>query len=214
MKNRLQNIRIAWDNSIKDSFSIKKQIDHLVKAGFPVKDVSVFMIYNFNVPYEEMLQKLDYCKRWGVQIIDCRYRPLDSTSDNYSPHAFKKGQTNEDYHIHSTAEWTDDKVREFRKKVRRHNIWVRYAKDKGLKYDKQMEKWSAIHNVFKFFNLGSPPKLELIEKNSALKERIEKMRKIKNYYEENGIKNLNFSSLKSEELDRILKKLETNINYA
>ncbi|MBU1666997.1 radical SAM protein [bacterium] len=201
-----QNIRIAWDNSIKDALSIKKQVDYLVKAGYPPKNISIFMIYNFNISYKDMIKKLNYCKKLGVQIIDCRYRPLESTSDNYSPHAFRTGQTEKDYHIHSEAGWSDKKVRNFRKSVRKHNIWIRYAKDKGLEYDKRMEKWSAIHSTFKFFNLGRPPGLEVLENGYGWKERIQVMNKIKNHYKREGIKAPNFGSLKIKELDSELKK--------
>ncbi len=211
-KAKFQNIRIAWDNSVEDAPSIKKQIDYLVEAGYPRKDISVFMIYNFNVPYKEMLKKLSYCKKWGVQIIDCRYRPLESTSDNYYPHAFRTGQTEKEYHIHSTSGWTDTKIRNFRRKIRKHNIWIRYAKDKGLKYDKRMEKWSSIHTTFKFFNMDRPPELDIIENGHGWKERIRLMNRIKNYYRDNDIVAPDFSNLKIQELNAELERLNELIS--
>ncbi len=42
---------------------------------------------------EEMREKLDACRRWKVRVIDCRFRPLDSTSDNYKPNAKKPGRS-------------------------------------------------------------------------------------------------------------------------
>lgn len=63
-----------------------------------------------------------YCYKWGVQIIDCRYHPLNSIYDNYNPKKIK-GQTKKDYYIH--PKWTDSKIRNFRKNVRRHNICIR-----------------------------------------------------------------------------------------
>ncbi|MHC4461414.1 MAG: radical SAM protein, partial [Planctomycetota bacterium] len=164
-KARFQNVRIAWDNSLSDRRSVKRQLDYLLQAGYNARDISIFMIYNFDIPYEAMLRKLDYCGKWGVQITDCRYRPLNSVEDNYNPAKFKSGQTSEDYYIHEKAGWTDKKIRDFRKRVRQHNIWIRYAKDKCLAYDKRMEKWSSIHNTFKFFRMGRPPQLEVIEKS-------------------------------------------------
>lgn len=140
------------------------------------------MIYNFNISFEDMLRKLFYCKTWGVQITDRRFRPLDVTKDDFKPHKFKEGQSDDEYYIHKKAGWTDRKIRDFRKKVREHNIWVRYAKDKGLAYDKNMEKWSSIHNTFKFFKMGRPPKLEVMEQSPTWKNRLEKMNKVKNYY--------------------------------
>ena len=122
-----KNIRIAWDHSIKEAPLIKKQLDILTDAGFAAKDISVFMIYNFDIDYEEMEEKRLKCYEWGVQITDCRYRPLDSTFDNYNPRKSKKGQTNKDYWINPN--WTDNGVRQFRRNIRSHNICVRLGLD-------------------------------------------------------------------------------------
>ena len=178
-KARFQNIRIAWDNSINDKKSIRKQINLLIKAGYPAKDISVFMIYNFDVPFEDMIKKLGYCKKWGVQITDCRYRPLELDYDNYNPH-MRRGQPEDSYYIHKKTGWTDTNIRDFRIRVRKHNIWVRYAKDKGLEYDRKMEKWSAIHNLYKFFSLGRPPQMIVIENNPNIKRRTELLGKLRN----------------------------------
>ena len=43
------------------------------------------------------LQRLDG-RRWRVQVIDCRYRPLDGTDDKYRPRA--KKQDDGEYYIH------------------------------------------------------------------------------------------------------------------
>lgn len=205
-KARFQNIRIAWDNSFSDYLSIKKQIKFLTAAGYKAKDISVFMVYNFDIPYEEMRRKLNYCKRLGVQITDCRYRPLESVEDNYNPQKIE-GQTEKDYYIHSKAGWTDQKVRTFRKMVREHNIWIRYAKDKGLPYDKKMEKWSAIHTTFKFFKMGRPPKLESFEKSPTLGRRHKMMTIVKNRYMKGKIPALDFSNLTLRQVDEELKKI-------
>ena len=73
------------------------------------------MIYNYDIPYEKMLKKLDQCEKWGVQIADCRYRPLDSLKDDYNPGEYKSGQTAADYYIHTKGGWADQKIRDFRK---------------------------------------------------------------------------------------------------
>ena len=131
---------------------------------------------------------------------------FDSTNDNYKPYKWRTGQTSNDYFIHEN--WTDQDVRTFRKIVRLHNITIRYViskiKDKNqiwkqiksisdplkllyfyenkIGYKKNMEKWSAIHNTFKFFKLGRPPQLEIIENGSGWGCRIKVMNRIKNYY--------------------------------
>lgn len=206
-KARFQNVRIAWDNAVSDSSSIKKQIDSLADAGYKAKDISVFMIYNFGIPFENMLKKLTYCKKWGVQITDCRFRPLDITKDDFKPHKFKEGQSDDEYYVHKRGGWTDRKIRDFRKKVREHNIWVRYAKDKGLAYDRNMEKWSSIHNTFKFFKLGRPPKLEDIEKSPTWINRLYKLNKVKNYYRKNGFSAPDFNKLPYYKIDEELNKM-------
>lgn len=79
------------------------------------------MISNWDIPFNEMEKKRAKCFEWGVQITDCRYRPLDISFDNYNPH--KKNQTAEDYYIHPL--WTDEQNRTFRRHVRRTNIAIR-----------------------------------------------------------------------------------------
>lgn len=117
--------RIAWDNRFQGFWSIKRQIDILTNAGYNNKDLSIFMIYNWEIPFEEMEQKRLKCWEWKVQIADCRFRPLYKTKDDYNSHAYRKGQTSKDYHIHMESGWTDHLVRQFRKNVRRQNICVR-----------------------------------------------------------------------------------------
>ena len=123
-----KNPKIAWDHSLKQAPKIKQQIDLLIDAGFAAREISIFMIYNYELSYEEMEEKRVKCAEWGIQITDGRYRPLDATFDNYSP--FKtKGQTSKDYYIHEECGWTDQKIRKFRRNIRRHNICMRHEVD-------------------------------------------------------------------------------------
>ncbi|MEM2258365.1 MAG: Fe-S oxidoreductase [Candidatus Thermoplasmatota archaeon] len=120
-KARFESIRIAWDwhyNAWKD---IEKALRILQEAGYRNREMYVFMIYNWEIPFREMEKKRIKCWEWKVQIADCRYRPLNQTYDNYDP---KKHQTTEDYYIH--PKWTDGEVKQFRKNVRSQNICVRY----------------------------------------------------------------------------------------
>jgi hypothetical protein len=116
--------KIAWDGSYSEHKNIKKQLDMLIDAGYSHKDISVFMIYNWDQDFSEMEKKRMKCWEWRVQISDCRYRPLDQTFDSYNP---RRAQTNEDYFIH--PKWTDAEVKQFRKNVRRQNICVRMGID-------------------------------------------------------------------------------------
>jgi len=212
---RFQNVKIAWDNSLSDAPAIKRQLSYLTKAGYNPKDISVFMIYNYDISYKDMVRKLRYCEKWGVQITDCRFRPLDSVQDRYDPTKFRTGQTGDDYYIHEKSGWTDQKIRDFRKGVRQHNISIRYARDKGLTYDKRMEKWSAIHNTFKFFHMGRPPQLEAIETSPTWQRRLRMMNRVKNYYKKHNLNSLDFSVLTKhridEELGKILKRIDLRL---
>lgn len=116
-----KNPRIAWDHQYSDWRLIKKQIDLLIDSGYKPKEVYVFMIYNGLIPFKEMEKKRKKCWSWGVQISDCRFRPLNQTFDEYNP---RKKQTNKDYYIHSL--WTDEQIKQFRKNIRRQNICIRH----------------------------------------------------------------------------------------
>lgn len=124
-KARFEYPKIAWDGPFDQHQEIKEQLDFLIQAGYKAKDIAVFMLYNWDLPFEEMERKRLKCWEWKVQVADCRFRPLDQTFDNYNP---IKRQTNDDYHIHKN--WTDEEVKQFRKNVRRHNIAARH----GFKY--------------------------------------------------------------------------------
>ncbi|MBE3139585.1 MAG: radical SAM protein [Thermoplasmata archaeon] len=117
---RFQYPRIAWDGHYKDWPAVKERIDILKEVGYGRKDIFVFMLYNHDLSYEEVKAKLDACRRWNIRVIDCRYRPLDQTYDNYI--SGPKQQTCIEYYIHPG--WTDKQVRGFRQAVRRQNIAV------------------------------------------------------------------------------------------
>jgi hypothetical protein len=118
-----RNPRIAWDWGYKDWEQIKRQIDLFVKAGYPPKEIYVFMIYDWNEDFYEMEKKRIKCWQWKVQISDCRYRPLNQVYDNYN--SGKAGQSSKDYYIHDG--WTDASIRQFRRNVREQNICVRHG---------------------------------------------------------------------------------------
>ena len=106
------------------------------------------MVYNWSFDYEELELKRKKCFEWGVQIADCRFRPLDQTFDNYNSHS--KQQTDKDYYIHSN--WTDSLIRKFRANVRKHNICIRYKIDWD-NYEKKLERKNSRKTIGK--NLSS-----------------------------------------------------------
>lgn len=107
---RFLKMRLAWDFSYKLQKEIKKAIEHLKKAGYKSKDIMVFMICNWNITYEENLRKLDLCKVWNVQVADCYYD--NQTFPNVIP-----------------INWTDEQLKDFRKRVRKHNQLVNFGID-------------------------------------------------------------------------------------
>jgi len=117
--------RIAWDWTYEEYGQTKEQIDLLTSAGFDKRDMYVFMLYNWDLSFEEMEEKRIKCWEWQVQIADCRYRPLNQLRDRYVPG--KMAQTSRDYYIHEQEGWTDALVKQFRKNVREQNICVRHG---------------------------------------------------------------------------------------
>lgn len=117
-----QNVKIAWDGRYDTYEEVEKQIAILNQAGFKNNTLSIFMIYNTEIPYEEIERKRMKCAEWGVQIIGCRYIPLNQTFDNYNP--YKKDQTSEDYYI--SEGWNDMKNKQVKRNFRKHNVAVRF----------------------------------------------------------------------------------------
>jgi hypothetical protein len=117
--------RVAWDGGMAEEETTDRAIRSLVNVGYRARDISVYMLYNHHHPLKVLSEKLRCCGRWGVQISDCRYRPLNAVYDGYQPSAGKNGQSGEEYYIHPN--WTDGEIREFRRLVRRQNICVRYG---------------------------------------------------------------------------------------
>ncbi len=109
-KTRINKIRLAWDWGYKDQFKIKKSLDLLKKAGYKNNQIMVFMVCNWKIPYEENLKKTDLCKVWGVQISDCYFD--NQTFPNVVPEF-----------------WTSKQLKDFRKKIRKHNQLVTFKID-------------------------------------------------------------------------------------
>lgn len=141
-KARFENIRLAWDFAFEQYPEVEKWLSIMEKAGYYRKDIFIFMVYNWSFDYAELEAKRKKCFEWGVQIADCRFRPLDQTFDNYNPQL--KQQSGKDYYIHSN--WTDYLIRKFRADVRKHNICVRY-KINWNNYEKKLERINAKNSL-------------------------------------------------------------------
>ena len=130
-----KNIKIAWDGPLDEYKSIERQIIILEESGFKRNEIGIFMIYNAHLSFEEVEKKRMKCAEWGVQVVGCRYIPLNQVYDNYNP--FISNQTNDDYFINEKNGWTDLKNKKFKKNIRLGNICVRYRLDF---YSKTIEK--------------------------------------------------------------------------
>ena len=119
-QSRFKNIRIAWDYSFslfqKD---IRKAIELLKNTGYKTgkhSDIMIFMICNWKTTYKENLRKLDLCKVWNVLVSDCYFD--NQVSPNIKP-------------IH----WKEEQIKDFRKRVRKHNQLINFGIDPEPKKD-------------------------------------------------------------------------------
>ena len=112
---RFQNLRIAWDFGFVLQKEIKRSIQLLFNAGYSPKEVMVFVICNWKTSYDENLKKMDLCKIWNVQMADCYFD--NQLSPNIKP-----------------IYWTEEQIKDFRHRVRKHNQMVNFGIDPEVKY--------------------------------------------------------------------------------
>ena len=113
-KSRFHKIRLAWDFVYLDQFRIRKALKLLLKAGYSTREITIFMICNWQIPYEECLRKLYLCAIWSVKVADCYFD--GQVSPNIEP-----------------IGWTAEQIKDFRKRVRKHNQLVNFGIDPELK---------------------------------------------------------------------------------
>jgi hypothetical protein len=146
---RFRYPRIAWDSGANDGPKVESVIQALSEAGFSRKDIQVFMLYNHELGPDELRAKVEQCFQWGVQVSDCRYRPLDLFFDGYKP--YLKHQSESEYHVHRG--WTDADVRGLRRTVRANNICLRYTIPRD-RYAQGLEGFSRAHKEIVADRLG------------------------------------------------------------
>ena len=112
-RSRFQRIRLAWDWGYDDQLKIKDAIEKLVKAGYRRKELMVFMVCNWRIPYDVNCQKLDLCKVWNVKVSDCYF------DGQVFPNVIPRF-------------WTDQENKSFRRQVRRHNRMVLFGIDPSV----------------------------------------------------------------------------------
>lgn len=73
-----RGISLAWDGDFKDLKYIKKAINILVENGYSLKNINIFILYNYhNMNYEDIERKRLECAKLGVRVITLRYTPMD-----------------------------------------------------------------------------------------------------------------------------------------
>ena len=107
---RFKNIRIAWDFDFVLQKEIKNATQLLLNAGYAPRNIMIFVICNWKTSYEENLKKMDLCKVWNFQMADCYFD--NQLSPNIEP-----------------IYWTEDQIKDFRRKVRKHNQLVNFRID-------------------------------------------------------------------------------------
>lgn len=121
-KSRFKNIRLAWDFNINLQKKIRNAIKLLLKSGYSTSDITIFMICNWRTSYKDNLKKLDLCKVWNVKCADCYFD--NQLSPNIKP-------------IH----WTEEQIKDFRKKVRKHNQLVNFKIDPEIKAEEDLNQF-------------------------------------------------------------------------
>lgn len=115
-ENRFRRIRLAWDWGYGNQKMIKKAIDFLKDAGYRNDDLTIFMICNWKIPYDENVKKMDLCKVWNVRIADCWF----------------DGQVSPDI---QPIYWTKEQIDTFRASARKHNQLINFKLDPEEDYD-------------------------------------------------------------------------------
>lgn len=118
---RFQNIRLAWDYGISDQYKIIDALKLLNHAGYKNKTIMIFMICNWQIPFEICFRKLYLCAVWGVKVSDCYFD--GQVSPNIKP-----------------LGWTTEQIHKFRAFVRKHNQYVTFGIDPETKIDKHQKK--------------------------------------------------------------------------
>ena len=75
-------IRIAFDKADKEN-ACERALTYFEEAGYSRKDIGVYVLYNFEDPFDEVEKRRILIKDWGAHIIKQRYVPIPSLTQNY-----------------------------------------------------------------------------------------------------------------------------------
>ncbi len=109
-QSRFKSNRLAWDWGMDHQYKLKDAILMLLKAGYSRKEITIYMVCNYKINYNECCRKLDLLKVWKIKCVDCWYD--NQTSPNIIP-----------------LYWNDSQIKDFRTKCRKHNQLVNFEID-------------------------------------------------------------------------------------
>jgi hypothetical protein len=78
---RVDPIRMAYDVP-SERKALARAIPALERAGFKLRNIVVYVLYNFQDSPEEFLERLCDLMEWGVVAYPMRFEPLDSLKKN------------------------------------------------------------------------------------------------------------------------------------
>lgn len=78
---RVSPVRMAYDVP-SERHALEKAIPALVRAGFRLRRMIVYVLYNFLDSPEEFLDRLRHLMEWGVVAYPMRFEPPDSLTKN------------------------------------------------------------------------------------------------------------------------------------
>lgn len=107
--------RLAWDGPLIHQYQICDAVETLERAGYRAQEISMFMIVNWRIPYEECLRKLDLLKVWNIKVCDCCY----DGGYKYATPTFWKGA----------------QIEKFRRICRKHNQLIVFRIDPQITVD-------------------------------------------------------------------------------
>ena len=105
-------VRWAWDYYFSLQKIQKKTLEMFLKAGYKSRGLSVFMLANWKIPYDECCLKLDLLKIWRVKVNDCCW--------------------DGGYKLAEPVYWTAEQIKDFRHRCRKHNQMVLFGIDPEL----------------------------------------------------------------------------------
>lgn len=110
-ESRFVRPRLAWDGPFSEQMKLKDALYMLLRAGYQQDrdKIMMFMIVNWEIPFEECMRKLDLMKIWNVLVCDCCY--------------------DGGYKVAVPVYWSEDEIDRIRRICRRHNLMVLFKID-------------------------------------------------------------------------------------